>query len=317
MPQLVELNSVLNDARDFVQRVTIQTHDVASDEKSMQCDFERYLLTVAKSLFLLIQELETRPSQETSFLQLTDARALFGLISQQITGIEFTLPFFLSISGVANDEREAAFCVESILRQREIATVIEKPKVPVLMLGIVGPISSGKGTVGAFFEKYFGTEHYPLSNRLRDVSLTIHHDEKFPRDKMRQVNDLMKTAHGNDVFVRWTMDTAQRQANRRGLTLATIDGFRGVDEALTFKREGGVLVGVQAKQKNRFKRLVSRGRYGDDGWESFLESDAIESAWIEPIFEICDHIINNDGTEKRMLQRLIRVFDKIVATYPN
>lgn len=179
------------------------------------------------------------------------------------------------------------------------------------LIGIVGRISSGKGTVGNIISDMTGSYHMPLSDRLREYAVTHGHVKSASRDTLRQVNDELKPRFGNQVFVDWTIKLARQLSQRYQFPLVTIDGFRSVEETQFFIDQGGVVIGITASDDVRFSRLLQRNREADDFNEkAFLESDRKERAWIDPIFAMIppERVIVNDGSYEDLVKSTSQVF---------
>jgi dephospho-CoA kinase len=303
------LHPVMAAAYEYADQRT-NTSDRATYDKSWANNRDTYLFSAGIGVFQLIKEISAHPDQEPPYT-LLEAYQLLVLIEKSISGLIGTFSQALVSSGVASSTNEANLILSQARFTLEQTRNLENPQQPVPMIGVVGPISSGKGTIGEQLQTKFGGAHLPLSDRLREVSLARGGDKTFPRSVLREVNDTLKPIYGNDIFVRWTIDIAQRQANRHHYPVVSMDGFRSVEEAQTFKNAGGILIGVTASQETRFQRLIARGRVGDDGWESFVESDAIESAWINPILDICDFTIDNNGDEGTLEQQVDTILDQL------
>lgn len=169
-------------------------------------------------------------------------------------------------------------------------------KIP--LMGIVGRISSGKGTVGEIIKNLTGSYHLPLSDRLREYAVALGQFPPFSRNTLRDINDELKPRFGKQIFVDWTMNLAKQLATRYQFPLITIDGFRSLEESQHFIDNGGILIGITSRDEIRYNRLLQRNRDGDDfNWELFSKSDSIERVWIDPIFELIpkENVISNDG----------------------
>lgn len=192
---------------------------------------------------------------------------------------------------------------------------VENPKIP--MIGIVGKISSGKGTAGEYIEKLCHGRHLPLSDRLRELAESEGAESPYPREKLREINDKIKPRFGNSTFVNWTIDAAKRLAPIYDYKVISMDGFRSLEEAQFFKNSGGILIAITASADTRFNRLVERNRGADDfSREAFNKSDAIEGAWIDPIIEIADIVIQNETSEQE-LQNAVLEFVTSAGFVPN
>lgn len=304
------LHPVMLAAYSYADERTTDTGDRSSYDKSWANNRDSYLFRAGIGVFQLIKEITAHPDQEPPYT-LLEAYQLLILIEQSISGLIGSFSQVLVSSGVASSPNEVGLILAQARFSLEQSQNQENTSHQVPMIGVVGPISSGKGTIGENLKSKFGGTHLPLSDRLREVSLARGGDKTFPRSVLREVNDALKPVYGNDIFVRWTIDIAQRQAQRHNYPVVSMDGFRSLEEAQTFKNAGGILIGVTASQQVRFERLVARGRVGDDGWDSFIESDSIESEWINPILEICDYVIDNNGDETQLEQQVDSVIDQL------
>ncbi|MBP9700282.1 hypothetical protein KBD71_03285 [Candidatus Woesebacteria bacterium] len=310
MSQSIEsTHPVLLAAFNYADKNT-KVGDKATYDKAWTVKVDEFLIMAGVGLFQLIREMSQQQTDKAPY-DLEEAYRLLLLIRSSIGGLTGTLVDVLVSSGTASSKIEANLYLTQAEFYLERTRNVESSEKVVPMIGIVGAISSGKGTIGDQLRATYGGIHLPLSDRLREVSLALGGDNTFPRTVLRTVNDALKPVYGNDVFVRWTIDIAQRQAQRHNYPVVSMDGFRSLEEAQTFKNAGGILIGVTASQQTRFNRLVARGRFGDDGWDSFLQSDAIESEWIDPILEICDYSIDNNGNEGELLGQVNAVINQL------
>jgi dephospho-CoA kinase len=300
---------VIAAAYAFADERTPKITDLSLYDKDWLINRDQFLIYAGAGVFQLLKEMENHPEANVTY-DLHEMYSLMLLINQGISGLISNLSHALVGAGMATVP-EMQYCLAKAQLQMERSEQAEGelPKVP--MIGVVGAISSGKGTIGEIIQERYQGIHLPLSDRLREVSIGLDGDLTFGRGKLRELNDILKPAYGKDVFVRWTMAMAQRQAQRQKYPVVSLDGFRSLEEAQKFKDEGGFLIGVRATRKTRFQRLVERGRLGDDGWKEFLKSDRIESAWIRPIFEICDVVIDNNGDREKLDQRMEKVLKKV------
>ncbi len=161
------------------------------------------------------------------------------------------------------------------------------------LLGVVGRVASGKGTVGRLLETHYHFTHHVLSDRLREVGLLYGQRPPYERGFLRKINDIYKPIFGKQIFVAWTLTFIRTFSDT---VRHSLDGFRSVEEATYFLSQGGSLIGVHADQQIRYKRLLERNRANDSvTWEDFQETERIEGVWIDPIFPLTSKTINNNG----------------------
>lgn len=214
--------------------------------------------------------------------------------------------------GVVDSRADVLDLVSPIIREEDTVKTENSQTIP--LVGVVGRISSGKGSVGEIIASNFGGFHLPLSDRLREIAVAEGDQSPFSREKLRKINDDYKPRFGKDIFVRWTIRKAINLAHRYKCELMSMDGFRSLEEAQYFKAQGGFLIGVETDDEIRFQRLLERKRAGDDfSRQIFKNSDEKERAWIDPIFEIADIVIQNDGTYEELITRTLAALQHIRA----
>jgi dephospho-CoA kinase len=102
-----------------------------------------------------------------------------------------------------------------------------------------------------------------------------------------------RQAHGNDI---WARRCLHRLKGRRTI----VDGSRSLDELEVFRKEFGdsvELVAIHAPQRQRYQRLLDRGREDAPGsWEEFLERDRRELSWgLGSLIAMADTMLVNEG----------------------
>lgn len=193
------------------------------------------------------------------------------------------------------------------------------------IIGVVGKIASGKGTVANILNKTYDVSPFPFSDRLRAVALTMGYSPPYTRKQLRTINDIYKPSFGNQVFVEWTLIRAARMAKSLHIPqLIVPDGFRSVEEAEFFLSQPNThLVAIVASKdieedrKIRFERQKRRRRGLEDSGDmkEFVEDDKIESAWIDPVIELARNkgrVIINDGTLEDLSMTIMRSLEDIL-----
>lgn len=173
------------------------------------------------------------------------------------------------------------------------------------VFGLVGPIASGKGTVGQILRE-FGYEYYSLSERIRE-ELT---NRKLPitRQGLQDMGDELRGRFGDDVLAQ---RTCQLIASA-GQTRIVIDSIRTPAEIKFLKKNlGALIIGVNASPETRFKRLLAREREGEPRtWEEFLAADRRETEKcsdsskinISACLELSDFVLENEGTADDLME---------------
>ncbi len=96
----------------------------------------------------------------------------------------------------------------------------------------------------------------------------------------------------------WAKRTVERV---RGRDRIIIDGVRCLEEVDVFRSHFGNdvhLVGIFAPRKERFRRILNRGRKDDvHSWEEFVEREMRELRWgLGNVLALADHMILNTST---------------------
>jgi len=176
------------------------------------------------------------------------------------------------------------------------------------VIGVVGKIASGKGTVAEILGKNFDVMSFPFSDRLRGIALAMGFRPPYTRVQLRTINDIYKPAFGNQIFVEWTLIQAARMAQSLHVPqIIVTDGFRSVEETEYFLKEPNThLVAILASPNMqedrgiRFQRQLERKRGAEDSltMAKFMKDDEIESNWIDPVIALAQErggVIINDG----------------------
>lgn len=190
------------------------------------------------------------------------------------------------------------------------------------IVGVVGRISSGKGTVADILGQNYDSLHFVLSNQLRQHAMSNGLMPPFTREQLRSIDSELKPKFGKHVFVDWALRTGQRMArNLHRPQLITIDGFRSIEETQWFlNQQNTALIAVTASSDQaldsriRYQRLLERNRAGEEelAFEMFQESDAIERSWIDPILPLAQHTFINDGSIENLTQQVKDYFTSII-----
>jgi dephospho-CoA kinase len=103
-----------------------------------------------------------------------------------------------------------------------------------------------------------------------------------------------RLAHGNDI---WAKRCLPYVHGKRTI----IDGSRSLDELDVFRRAFGKdvrLVAIHAPQRERYQRLVQRGRKdAPKSWEEFVERESRELSWgLGSLIAMADDMLVNEGS---------------------
>ena len=135
-----------------------------------------------------------------------------------------------------------------------------------IILGFVGPIASGKGTVCQYLKEKHQAEVYRFSTMLRDVLDRLYLTQS--RQNMQNLSLVLRQTFGDDLLA---SVIAQDVKNSQVKTIA-IDGVRRNPDIKYLKNlPGFYLIRIIAEQKTRFERIVKRSENADDTKKTLAE----------------------------------------------
>lgn len=186
-----------------------------------------------------------------------------------------------------------------------------------MLIGVVGTLGSGKGTVSEYLVKEKGFEQYAVSDtflageairRGLEPDRTARHDianeyrSKGPTKLMEACYELALPAieSGKNVI---------------------IDPQHTPEEVEFIRSKGGLVIGVDADIRTRYERIKKRGSAKDSvSFEEFSEMEELElrpSATtnnnLEGALATADVIVRNDGTLEEFHAQIDAALEKLSA----
>ncbi len=162
-----------------------------------------------------------------------------------------------------------------------------------IILGLVGPIASGKGTVAKYLQEKQGANVYKFSTVLRDVLQRLHLD--VSRKNLQDISTILRKSFGEDILAKTIAEDTEKDQG----SLVVVDGIRRwADITYLNKKDNFILVGVDADPKIRYQRLIKRKENEGDSsktYEEFLkDQDQEADAEIPEIINSASELIYND-----------------------
>jgi len=179
-----------------------------------------------------------------------------------------------------------------------------------LILGLVGPLASGKGTVKKYIVEKYGGQDCRFSSILRDVLKRLSLD--ISRDNLINISTILRQNFGQDLLAK----AIANDAKNFDADIVVIDGVRRMED-IQYLREikGFVLLSIDADEKVRYGRMVARNENAGDNkktFEEFLADHKRETELTIPgVMKIADNVVDNSGT----LDELHAQIDKIIKHY--
>jgi dCMP deaminase len=186
-----------------------------------------------------------------------------------------------------------------------------------MIIGLTGPIGSGKGTVAEYLSGK-GFTKYSLSDAIRDEVAKM--GEWPTRDNLIKTGNELREKHGFGILAERIIEkiAADEKTGRKDFL---VDSIRNPAEVKALRRRDDFfLVSIDAPKKARFERITARGRENDPKtWADFLKTDSAEvlgtgegSQRILDCMRMADAVIINDSADKSLFIKLdILVHDLI------
>ena len=180
-----------------------------------------------------------------------------------------------------------------------------------IIIGLVGPIASGKGVTKKYLETKYGAKHCKFSTPLRDVLIRLRID--ISRDNMIDLSTILRERYGQDLLAK----VIASDASRLDSDIVVVDGVRRIDdiEHLStlphFK-----LVKVDADPKIRDERMKLRNENVGDAEKTFgefMEDHERETETTIPgVMEKAQYSLENDGSLEELYSQIDSLVEKLL-----
>src|SRR3989344_5139939 len=188
---------------------------------------------------------------------------------------------------------------------------------PKIVIGLVGPIASGKGTVIDIL-KDKGYTPYSLSDALKEGIRA--RGLEITRLNCNRISNELRETQGADVLARRTAQVIDQERHE----LVAIDAIRNPLEIKFLQNKfGAKIIGVVADQKKRYEMFRERGTFTDEIqiFEQFKELDDREFAQkgshkqqIKACLDAADVIIENEGSVSDLTRKVENYLTSIGQT---
>ncbi len=184
-----------------------------------------------------------------------------------------------------------------------------------MIIGIVGTIGSGKGTVVKHLVAR-GFAHYSMSGLLKEILV----ERQIPatrKNLSELANELAKEYEGG------ILQYAHEKAVADGVEQYILESIHREQEAEYVHRIGGVLIGVDADIHVRYERVIARqeGEKDNVSFEQFLEDARREDEGgtgsgphIRAVLKKADHLVTNNGTLEDLHTQIDVVLEKLIVS---
>lgn len=187
-----------------------------------------------------------------------------------------------------------------------------------IVIGVTGTLGAGKGTVVEYLQGRYNIESFSMRAMIEKCAYDHYGVKVKDRDDLRVSGNRLRKEFGPDILVRTAADCAEV---KKDCSIATIESIRCVGEVSHLAERFGdlfLLLAVDAEQKERFKRITSRGDVTDKvTFEEFCRQESAElvntSPWEQNLIECAvraNHVIHNNGSEKDLYTAVDKFLDE-------
>ncbi len=179
------------------------------------------------------------------------------------------------------------------------------------LLGITGTMGAGKGTLVSYLVEKKGFAHY--SARAFLIAEIEKRGLPVDRESMIVVSNDLRATHSPSYII----ETLFAQARERGQN-AVLESVLTVGEAEFLKKEGVVLIAIDADRKVRYERICARGSETDYvSYETFvaqeerkMHSDDPAKHNVAGVMEMADIHLTNNGTVAELEQTIEKMLEE-------
>lgn len=181
-----------------------------------------------------------------------------------------------------------------------------------LIIGITGTLGAGKGTIVEYLVKNKGFKHYSVSDFL--IAKLKKQNRPIDRNEMRILANDIRAKFGPDFITKKLFEKAKKDGSD-----AVIESIRNIKEAEFIKANGGYLFAVDADQKKRYKRIISRGSEKDKvTFKEFIKQELKEKESkneneqnLSACMAIADYKFENNSTIKELNKKVEKVISSL------
>ncbi len=172
-----------------------------------------------------------------------------------------------------------------------------------IIIGLVGPLASGKGTVKKYLVEKYKAEDCRFSTILRDILNRA--NIEISRTNLQRVSTILRQNFGEDTLAKAIANDAKNFT----ADVIVVDGVRR-EADIKFLRElpNFILVSVEADSKIRYERMLRRNENkGDDlkTYEDFMKDHLAETEMeIPDVMNSANFKLDNNGSPENLCKQV-------------
>ena len=180
---------------------------------------------------------------------------------------------------------------------------------PKLILGFVGEMASGKGTVVSYIKEKYGGASYGFSTMLRDMLLRLYLPQT--RDNMIDLSVWIRGHFGEDVMARTMANDIEKDPH----DIVAVEGIRRPADIEYLKKLPGFhIIEIVTDERTRYDRLVKRAQNPGDAAKTLEEFQADSQkpteVSIREVAKDATERVDNNGTVEELQQQLDALIKK-------
>ncbi|MFZ2154403.1 MAG: AAA family ATPase [Candidatus Moraniibacteriota bacterium] len=172
-----------------------------------------------------------------------------------------------------------------------------------VILGLVGEIASGKGTVVKYLTKNYGASTYRFSTIMRDVldRLYIEHS----RETLQQTSSMLRNTYGENILAKVMAKDIEKDKHN----IIIVDGIRRMEDVEFLKENPDFkMVFIEVSLEKRYERIIQREENADDKNKTFeefkLDAQREAELTIAGLRDQADAILDNNGTPEELERQI-------------
>jgi len=181
------------------------------------------------------------------------------------------------------------------------------------VVGVIGPIASGKDYVSEYLSKRYGFKKISTGDFVRREA--VNRKIKVSRNSLRKLQIEMRREYGEEVLVNKAIEEIKNHDYKK----IALDGLRTpADVETAKKRLDAKIILVEVDPFLRFTRQKKRARHGySKTYPQFLHEDAIENAMFDlyKTFKLADYRLDNNGSVAEMKRNINKLMKKIIREH--
>lgn len=179
-----------------------------------------------------------------------------------------------------------------------------------IILGFVGDLAGGKGTICQYLKEKYGVTSYRFSTMLRDILDRIYADKT--RENLQDLSTFLRSRYGQDIMSKVIVKDVLRDKN----DIVAVEGIRRPTDITYLKElDGFHLIYITADQKTRWQRMVLRQENPDEAektFEQFLKDEQAEADMlIKELGKQAEYTLTNNGTRTEFYINMENILEQI------